>query len=243
MNSRTSFILGPVAGLLSIVLVAVAFGASTVAADGPPVYSGTSVTTITANVVDGTGKLIGNVQASQDAQGVVQIRVNVAGLTPGDHGIHVHATGACDGPAFASANAHFNPLGKQHGLNNPAGHHAGDLPNLTVAANGTASFTATTADISLLGGANSIFDADGSALVIHASPDDGVTDPIGNSGARIACAVLAAPNPALAAATPVAPRTGSGEVRGGDGIPASVFFGGALIFAAAGGIALRRRVR
>jgi Cu-Zn family superoxide dismutase len=113
------------------------------------------------------------------------LTIQGAGLPPGDHGLHLHEKGLCEGPAFASAGGHWNPTARKHGRDNPAGAHLGDLPNLGVAAtrNGTASFT-------LPPGAR---DADGTALVIHAKPDDYRTDPSGNSGNRIACAVIAPP--------------------------------------------------
>ena len=98
----------------------------------------------------------------------------------------MHSVGRCDPPDFASAGAHWNPAGKQHGLNNPAGPHAGDLPNVEVAANGVLGATVTLPGATMV----SLLDADGAALVIHASADDYVTDPSGNSGARIACAVI-----------------------------------------------------
>ena len=89
-----------------------------------------------------------------------------------------------------SAGGHFNPTNRQHGLRNPQGPHAGDLPNLTVDANGAGTFQATNALVTLGAGTSSLFDADGSALVIHADPDDEMTDPTGNSGGRIACGVI-----------------------------------------------------
>lgn len=187
------------------------FAASAMADDGPA-YTGPSVKTITATLRGADGADLGAVQLNQDASGAVQIRVNGVNMPAGAHGIHIHATGKCEGPAFTSAGGHFNPGNKQHGLNNPAGAHAGDLPGLTAAANGTASYTATTKAVTLLTGATSLFDADGTALVVHAAADDQATDPTGNSGARIACAVLADPNPALAAAAapaPAAPKTGN----------------------------------
>jgi Cu-Zn family superoxide dismutase len=123
------------------------------------------------------------------------VNVTAAGaLAQGAHGIHFHAVGKCDGPDFTTAGGHFNPANKQHGLDNPNGPHAGDLPNFTVgpstASQGGYTFTATTNMISLTPGPASIFDADGTALVIHAGMDDEKTDPAGNSGSRVACAVL-----------------------------------------------------
>jgi Cu-Zn family superoxide dismutase len=119
--------------------------------------------------------------------GVGQVR----GLPPGTHGIHVHMTGSCIAPDFTSAGAHFNPTEYQHGLQTPSGPYAGDLPNLEVGTDGSGVLTALARDLALGSGPMSIFDADGSTLVIHAGPDDHVTDPAGNSGARIACGPIA----------------------------------------------------
>lgn len=132
-----------------------------------------------------SGQTIGSVRAWQTAGGV-SFRVSASGLPHGLHGIHVHSVGRCDPPDFTSAGPHWNPAGKHHGLNNPAGPHAGDLPNVEVAANGALAVTV------VLPGATmgSLLDADGAALVLHAAADDYVTDPSGNSGARIACAVI-----------------------------------------------------
>lgn len=136
-------------------------------------------------LINASGQTIGSVRAWQTAGGV-SFRVNATGLPHGLHGIHVHAVGRCDPPDFASAGPHWNPAAKKHGLNNPAGPHAGDLPNVEVAANGALGATVTLAGATMAG----LLDADGSALVIHAQADDYVTDPSGNSGARIACAVI-----------------------------------------------------
>lgn len=136
-------------------------------------------------LVNASGQTIGSVRAWQTAGGIT-FRINASGLAHGVHGVHVHAVGKCDPPDFASAGPHWNPTGKKHGMNNPAGPHAGDLPNVVVAANGVLGATL------VLSAANmaSLIDADGAALVIHAAADDNITDPSGNSGARIACAVL-----------------------------------------------------
>lgn len=136
-------------------------------------------------LVNALGAPIGTLRAWQTAGGVT-LRVDASGLPHGVHGIHVHAVGRCDPPAFAGAGPHWNPAGKQHGFNNPAGHHAGDLYNITVAANGVLGEAVTVPGASIA----SLIDADGAALVIHAAADDYLTDPSGNSGARIACAVL-----------------------------------------------------
>ena len=117
------------------------------------------------------------------------ITVAAAGLSAGLHGVHLHMVGTCDAPSFASAGGHLNPQGHQHGTANPAGSHLGDLPNLSIGSNGagtlTADLRATRAEAE-----TALFDADGTALVIHADPDDYKTDPSGNSGTRIACGVL-----------------------------------------------------
>ena len=136
-------------------------------------------------LVNSSAQVVGSVRAWQTAGGV-SFHVSATGLPHGLHGLHVHAVGRCDPPDFASAGGHWNPASKKHGLNNPAGPHAGDLPNVEVAANGTLSATVTVAGASM---ANMV-DADGAALVLHAGADDYVTDPSGNSGGRIACAVI-----------------------------------------------------
>ena len=122
--------------------------------------------------------------------GAIEVRVQAAGLAPGQYGAHIHAVGRCDGPDFESAGPHWNPANRQHGRLNPAGPHLGDLPNLEVAADGAGRLEFAIPGATLRGGEGAIVDADGAALVIHAAPDDYRTDPSGNSGARIACGVL-----------------------------------------------------
>ena len=136
-------------------------------------------------LINSAGQAIGTVRAWQTAGGI-SFHVNAWGLPHGIHGIHVHSVGRCHPPDFASAGGHWNPAGKKHGLNNPAGPHAGDLPNVNVAANGVLSATVTLPGASMA----TLLDADGAALVLHAGPDDYMTDPSGNSGARIACAII-----------------------------------------------------
>ena len=122
----------------------------------------------------------------------VNISVAAAGLSPGVHAMHLHTAGACEGPDFASAGGHLNPAGRQHGHENPAGAHLGDLPNIIVgeAGAGTASATLEGGPAEVLA---HLFDADGTAVVIHAGPDDYRSDPAGNAGGRIACGVLTRP--------------------------------------------------
>lgn len=120
-----------------------------------------------------------------------ELTVNVAaiGLPAGAHGLHLHMVGSCDGPGFASAGGHLNPHAMQHGTANPAGSHLGDLPNLVIDSHGAGALTARLRDDRTAAEAE-LFDADGTALVVHADADDYKTDPSGNSGTRIACAVL-----------------------------------------------------
>ena len=143
----------------------------------------------TAQLEDAQGNIVGTAGFTEGAGGVV-VSVEAEGLTPGEHGIHLHETGACDPPAFESAGGHINPTEAQHGLSNPQGPHAGDLPGITVADDGTAAYEATTDLVTLSGGDAALLDADGSAIVVHADADDQATDPTGNSGDRVACGVV-----------------------------------------------------
>jgi Cu-Zn family superoxide dismutase len=161
---------------LALILPFLVAGCSTVAEPqgGPPMP-----------LINASGQTIGTVRAWQTAGGVT-FRINASALPHGVHGVHVHAVGKCDPPDFARAGPHWNPTGKKHGMSNPAGPHAGDLPNVVVKANGVLGATLVLSAASM----SSLIDADGAALVIHAAADDNMTDPSGNSGARIACAVL-----------------------------------------------------
>ena len=145
----------------------------------------------TINLVDATGASLGRV-ALRDNAGGLTITVHASGLTPGTHGIHLHETGRCDGPKFASAGGHWNPGMRKHGRDNPDGANLGDLANLQADGTGAATASFTVPGATLASGAHMLADADGTALVVHAKPDDYKTDPSGASGDRIACAVLAA---------------------------------------------------
>lgn len=147
-----------------------------------------------ATFLDVSGNTVGWARLVEDATGVVHVNVHVDGLAPGRHGIHIHGVGACT-PTFGAAGGHYNPLGDQHGLDNPDGPHAGDLPNLAVNPQGVGHLDATTDRVTISAGPATLFDttsgAEGSALVIHANEDDQVTNATnGGSGARIACAVI-----------------------------------------------------
>lgn len=137
--------------------------------------------------VDAQGQEIGTAELTGTPNGVL-IRIDVEGLPPGQHGFHVHETGTCEPPEFTSAGGHYNPEGESHGFLTE-GAHVGDLLNLTVPGDGAVVHEALARDASL-DGENALLDDDGSALVIHAGPDDYRTDPSGQSGARIACAVV-----------------------------------------------------
>ncbi|HLO19437.1 MAG TPA: superoxide dismutase family protein [Sphingomicrobium sp.] len=136
-------------------------------------------------LINSSGQTIGSVRA-WEAHGSVSFRVSATGMPHGLHGIHVHAVGRCDPPDFASAGPHWNPWGMKHGMNNLAGPHAGDLPNVAVSANGVLDAIVTLSATSM----DKLVDHDGAAIVIHAQFDNYETDPDGGSGARIACAVI-----------------------------------------------------
>jgi Cu-Zn family superoxide dismutase len=150
-----------------------------------------AITSATAKLKDANGHDIGLARFTQDADGKVNLNVQVKGLSPGLHGIHIHQYGTCS-PSFAAAGEHYNPLGKHHGLDNPNGPHAGDLPNLVVNKDGSGKLITTTDRVTLTPGQTSLFNGNGTSLIIHAKPDDQKTDPAGNSGDRIACGVITA---------------------------------------------------
>ncbi|MDQ3704781.1 MAG: superoxide dismutase family protein [Chloroflexota bacterium] len=191
-----------VTGALGVIMVAGALLVpSALAQTGP---------TASADIVGTQGQTVGTAHFTQDSAGGVRVHVVVQGLTglEGQHGIHVHAVGTCEpDKQFSTAGPHFNPTGAQHGLRNPQGPHVGDLPNLSVDATGAGMLEYTSNLISLSPGPNNIFDEDGAAIVIHAGMDDEVSDPAGNSGARVACGVIGL----LATEGAGMPRTGATE--------------------------------
>jgi Cu-Zn family superoxide dismutase len=142
-----------------------------------------------ADLLNAKGAPVGTATFSQKSNGV-QLDLKVSNLSPGLHGFHIHSVGKCEAPDFKSAGPHFNPEGKQHGWDNPLGHHLGDLQNLDVGPDGKANIRIVVPGVTLGEGAKSLFHEGGTALVIHEKPDDGKTDPAGNAGARIACGVI-----------------------------------------------------
>ena len=150
-----------------------------------------SATAAKAVLIDSAGEAVGQVRLEQAPKGVI-LQVQAAGLPPGPHGIHLHANGSCE-PDFKAAKGHVNPGGIAHGLRHPDGPDAGDLPNLFVAADGSAQaeFYTTRVTIAPGGQQPALLDADGAAVIIHANADDHRTQPIGGAGGRIACGVIA----------------------------------------------------
>jgi Cu-Zn family superoxide dismutase len=142
-----------------------------------------------ADLKDKDGKSVG-MATFTEVSGGIRIVVEAKDLPPGPHAVHIHAVGKCDAPDFMTSGGHFNPGNKQHGSLSAQGPHAGDLPNMSVDGLGAGRLETVTDRITIAAGPNSVFDADGSALVIHAGSDDYRTDPMGNSGGRIACGVL-----------------------------------------------------
>lgn len=146
---------------------------------------------IHVDMLDTAGKKIGTASLEELDSGV-KITITASNLSKGTHGFHIHEKGLCEPPGFESAGGHFNPEHSTHGFNNPGGPHAGDLPNLEVGEDGsvTESFIAELVTLKK-GESNSLLREGGTSLMIHADPDDNISQPAGDSGARIACGVIA----------------------------------------------------
>ena len=168
---------------LSAFAAVLALSACSTIADLPPERVAETTLRFANGLPAGTVQLFSNGQT-------LTLNVAAAAMSPGEHGFHLHTTGRCTAPDFTSAGGHLNPGGATHGSRSPGGKHLGDMPNLVIGANRTG-----TAQVVLEGNARDvladIFDEDGTAVVVHAGPDDYVSDPAGDAGARIACGVLA----------------------------------------------------
>jgi len=145
--------------------------------------------TASASIKDAQGQTVATVTLRDVPSGVL-LKADFTGVTPGVHALHIHTTGKCEAPMFTSAGGHFAPGGTKHGLMSAMGPHAGDLPNIFVGADGKLSEEVLVKGVTLAPGATSLLDADGSAIVLHATADDYLTDPAGNAGGRIACGVV-----------------------------------------------------
>ena len=140
----------------------------------------------TAAMTDSKGNSVGTVAFEQGAHGTV-VHARLTGLEPGTHAFHVHQTGKCEAPGFQSAEGHYNPTDKAHGVFAETGYHAGDLPNIHVSESGTLEIEFFSERLKL---DDDVFDADGSSLLIHTGTDDYRTDPAGDAGERVACGVI-----------------------------------------------------
>jgi len=154
-----------------------------------PATTETAGATARAELRTSGGDARGQAIVTQSGDGI-SVRLEAADLEPGTYAAHIHTTGRCDSPAFESAGGHWNPTNQQHGRDNPQGMHKGDLPNLTVGADGRGMVEFTVAGATVTGGAMSLLDSDGAAMMIHERADDYRTDPSGDAGSRIACGVL-----------------------------------------------------
>lgn len=153
--------------------------------DAPAAGVGTA--RATARMRDASGRELGELVLAETAQGI-QVTGQLRGVAPGQHAFHIHTTGRCE-PPFESAGGHWNPTNAQHGFEVPGGPHLGDMRNITVGADSSATLQGTTPG-GTLRGASAVVDQDGAAVVIHAKPDDYRTQPSGNAGDRIACGVV-----------------------------------------------------
>src|SRR5699024_5284708 len=151
---------------------------------------GNDETSRTVDMYNSSGDMIGTVKLTEGDSGV-DFKVKLEGLEPGYHGIHVHEYPKCDQPDFTTAGSHFNPSGNEHGLMHPEGSHLGDLPNIEADSGGLVNAELMLPEATLMEGKKSLLAGECTSLVIHEKKDDGVSQPGGESGARIACGLIA----------------------------------------------------
>lgn len=152
------------------------------------VYENTATEIGSATILDRSGATVGTARMFS-LGGEVTINASFSGLTPGERAVHLHTTGDCSASDFTSAGGHLNPGGAQHGIRNPRGAHLGDLPNVTIGSDGSGTMSAVLRG-TLDGISGDIFDADGTAIVMHEGPDDYRSDPAGAAGGRVACGIV-----------------------------------------------------
>ena len=184
-----------VTAILGALIVGGGVNACTATMDETPAAQGAASagggTTAAAELKDKDGASKGRATARAMGDGV-HVTAELVNVTPGTYAVHVHTTGTCTPPDFTSAGPHWNPESKQHGKDNPAGPHKGDLPNVTIGADGRGTVSQHISGVAMTGGTNALLDADGAAVVLHAGADDYRTDPTGNAGGRAACGVFSA---------------------------------------------------
>lgn len=171
-------------------LALLAFGAGLTACAMSMGVPRTRADALPVALFDAAGRAVGNVILTADSTGL-DLRFDLHDLAPGAHGVHIHAAGRCERPDFLTAGAHLDDGTHRHGHANPEGWHLGDLPNLEVGPDGTARVTLRVIPKGTRFELKRILDGDGSAVIIHAGPDDERTDPSGGSGPRIACGIVA----------------------------------------------------
>lgn len=165
-----------------------------------PSFDTRNVAPARAEIRDANGQTVGQATFTQGPYGLL-VTAELTGLPAGVHAMHIHDVGRCE-PPFTTAGAHYNPNGRQHGALSRNGYHAGDLPNFTAPATGTVRVDAITKDLQLGNGPGTLFDADGSSIMIHSAADDYRSDPGGNAGTRIACGVITRSTPATGTTPP-----------------------------------------
>ncbi len=189
--------------------MAAAQGATPMAAAQQATPMATPAAALDVPLIDANGDAVGLATFTENANGVT-VRLLIEGLSPGEHGWHLHEFGVCDpggAEPFSSAGEHWNPTAQPHGGPDATEHHVGDFGNLVASADGLAETEITTTDFTFEAGPTSVFDEDGTSIVVHEGRDDLTTQPSGNSDPRYACGVVAEPTidmAAMQAATPMA---------------------------------------